>query len=272
MKNMIEQEIPARMPKQIEINTGELWSDPTRNVLLDDEWAKAVGREQRLPTVRLWRHAPMQGLVVSKRDVAGERGEQAMRTMDAEGWPIIVRPTGGTAVPHGAGVLNLSLLLPRRQQKASTDAYYHLLCQPIIDWLNSIGLSAYTGALPGSYCDGNYNVLVDGKKLVGTAQAWRGGLAGTSSRHPGYVLAHACIMVDVNLATATEAMNRFYALIGDAYRVDLTTSTTLSELLRQHGINEAYSAASAQVLFASFLRKYYEQQGCDVRISVSSAD
>ncbi|WAH38099.1 lipoate--protein ligase family protein [Alicyclobacillus dauci] len=255
------------MPKVIELNNGEQWNDAERNILLDDEWAREVGRESRLPTVRLWRHAPVQGLVVSKRDVAGDQGQLAMESMAKTGWPIIVRPTGGTAVPHGSGVLNLSMLFPRRAEKATTDAFYRLLCQPMIDWLKSMGMNATTGALPGSYCDGNYNVLVDGKKLVGTAQAWRGGLAGTASRHPGYVLAHACIMVDVDLAQATDAINRFYSEVGDPYRVDASTSTTLRHLVRTHGIANEYTAAMAQTDFTQFLKTYYEGQGITVQMA-----
>ncbi|MFB5188856.1 lipoate--protein ligase family protein [Alicyclobacillus fastidiosus] len=261
---MNRDELLTLMPSNIEINTGEDPSDALHNILLDDEWAREVGREERLPTVRVWRHAPVQGLVVSKRDVAGAKGEAAMQVMAGLGWPIFVRPTGGTAVPHGAGVLNFSLLLPRTQEKASTDAYYRLLCQPMLDWFAGLGLDATTGAVPGSYCDGNYNVLVDGLKLVGTAQAWRGGIAGTKSRHPGYVLAHACIVIDVDMAEATEVINRFYEEVGDDYRVDARTSTSLAEVLRQKHIEEAYDAQMAQTDFVRFLERYYANANLDV--------
>lgn len=255
---------PCLMPTHIELNGGELWDNPERNILLDDEWAREVAREERPPTVRVWRHAPREGLVVSKRDVAGPSGQAAMQVMAASGWPVIVRPTGGTAVPHGQGVLNLSLLFPRRHEKATTDAYYRLLCQPIVDWFATYHLQATTGALPGSYCDGNYNVLVDGKKLVGTAQAWRGGLAGTASRHPGYILAHACIVVDVDLEAATMAINKLYQLVGDTYRVNPSTSSTLSRLLHHHQGLSGYTAETAKSDFLSFLDTYYKAQGVKV--------
>ncbi len=112
----------------------------------------------------------------------------------------------------------------------TTDDYYRLLCIPLIGWLRSLGIEASTGALPGSYCDGNYNVLCGGKKLVGTAQAWRGGLAGMASRHPGYVLAHASIVIAYDLKLATERINRFYTLAGNPYRVEEETSTSLVQL------------------------------------------
>lgn len=223
-----------------------------------------MGRGERRPTIRVWRHADVQGLVVSRRDVAGDAGQRAMQVMRDRGWSVFVRPTGGTAVPHGRGVLNLSLLLPRTREKATTDDYYRLLCGSLIAWLSSLGLKAATGEMPGSYCDGNYNVIVDGKKLVGTAQAWRGGLAGTASRHPGYVLAHACVMIDVDLAAALSAINTFYVEVGNPYRVDPATSTTLVERLRAHGIAEAFTAEQAQRSLADFLHRYYESLGITV--------
>ncbi|WP_236026330.1 lipoate--protein ligase family protein [Alicyclobacillus suci] len=263
---MIQEHLLTLMPPSIELNTGEDSSDAMRNILLDDEWAREVGRQERMPTVRVWRHAPVRGLVVSKRDVAGPKGEVAMATMDRLGWPIFVRPTGGTAVPHGPGVLNFSLLFPRIKDKVTTDAYYQLLCQPMLDWFTSMNLVATTGAVPGSYCDGNYNVLVDGKKVVGTAQAWRGGLAGTKSRHPGYVLAHACIVVDVDMMEATDVINRFYEEVGDPYRVDASTSTSLADVLSEVRPGQTYSATTAQKDFVTFLERYYRSAGIVVHV------
>lgn len=148
----------------------------------------------------------------------------------AEGWDVVIRNTGGTAVPQGPGVVHISYLFPRDRRPVTTDAYYRILTQPLIAWLETIGLEAYTGALPGSFCDGTYNVLVNGQKLVGTAQAWRGGLAGMASQRPGYVLAHACLVVDVDIQQALAQINRFYQLSGNPYRVDAQTFTTLRTL------------------------------------------
>lgn len=251
-------------PDEIEISLEEASDSAEHNILLDDEIAKAVSRGERLPTIRVWRHLPVQGLVVSRRDVAGERGASAMEAMTRRNWPIFVRPTGGTAVPHGEGVLNLSMLFPRTREKATTDGYYRLLCGGIIEWLSELGLAGSTGDIPGSYCDGNYNVIVDGKKLVGTAQAWRGGLAGMASRHPGYILAHACIMIDVDLVAAMGAINTFYEAVDDTYRVQPETSTTLVERLREHDIASLYTSTQAKDSLASFLGRYYAQLGISI--------
>ncbi|MCL6453395.1 MAG: ligase [Alicyclobacillus sp.] len=220
----------------------QLWPDGVQVVWLDDvtdsqrnldlEWqlGEAVARGERPPLIRVWRAANRPGIGVTRRDVAAGQGEQAAARLRQAGWDVVVRTTGGTAVPQGPGVVHVSYLFPRTERRATTDAYYRLLTRPLLAWLAQLGLAGDTGSVPGSYCDGTYNVLVGGRKLVGTAQAWRGGLAGTRSNRPGYVLAHACMPVDVDVDWATDLINRFYADSGSEYRVQRETFTTLRQL------------------------------------------
>ncbi|MDQ0189155.1 ligase [Alicyclobacillus cycloheptanicus] len=221
----------AWLPKEIEIAWIDEPASGQQNTDLDETLAAEVARENRLPLIRLWSGGDRIGIGVSRRDVQKPAGEAAARALQSAGCDVVVRRTGGTAVPQGPGVLHASFILPRRPVAATTDDYYRLVCDPLIQWLASYGLEGTTGELPGSYCDGTYNVLVQGKKLIGTAQAWRGGLAGLASHRPGYILAHACITVDVDIQQASDHINRFYALAGDPYRVNPDVAVTLSELL-----------------------------------------
>lgn len=254
------------VPKELEISSIEDLQQPQRNIDLDAQLGQEVATGARPPLVRVWRSAHVPGIGVSRKDVSSATGSQAMQTLMNEGCNVIVRQTGGTAVPQGDGVLHVSLLLPRLARKTTTDAYYRLLCDPLLDWFADYGLAAYTGALPGSYCDGTYNVLVSGQKLIGTAQAWRGGLAGFASAHPGYVLAHACITVDVDFAQATHWMNRFYELADDPYRVAEAVSVSLRSLTEPvwAGLSREAAAAQAARQLEEFLAEYYKKHGIDV--------
>ncbi len=235
--------------------------DAIENIELDANIAGDVASGKRPPTIRLWRHTKDLGIVVSKKDISGSLGENAIERVRSMGYQVYVRNTGGTAVPHARGVLNLSMMFPRNQQSGSTDDYYRTLCKPQIDWLSTYGIEAGTGEVPGSYCDGKYNVIVGGKKLVGTAQSWRGGLAGISSRHPGYVLAHGCIMIDVDLNWGMELINQFYTWVGNDYRTDVSTSTTLRELGKETNIPTPASSGEAMREFALFLTNYFQDFG-----------
>jgi octanoyl-[GcvH]:protein N-octanoyltransferase len=247
------------LPEELEFTFLEALDNGQYNTDLDIQLGQAVAHGEAKPLVRLWRSAHAPGIGVSKKDVASPAGRAAAEALRAEGWDVVVRQTGGTAVPQGDGVLHLSFILPRQSAGATTDAYYRLLCKPLLAWLGEYGLAASTGELPGSYCDGTYNVLVGGRKLVGTAQAWRGGLAGLASRHPGYVLAHACITVDLDIGAAIDQINHFYALAGQDYRVQPDTSVTLRQLLpeRLSGADAADNAKSVALELASFIRQYY---------------
>jgi lipoate-protein ligase A len=254
------------LPPTVEVAWLEDLDDPQRNVDLDTVLGRDISVGQRAPLIRMWRAAHAPGIGVSRKDVAGAVGQAAMAKLQAAGLAVVVRETGGTAVPQGDGVLHLSYIVPRPQGRATTDAFYRLLCGPIIEWLRRLGLDAYTGALPGSYCDGSYNVLVGGRKLVGTAQAWRGGLAGLASRHPGYILAHACITVTFDMVWAADQINRFYTWAGQAYRVDPDLAVSLCDLVpgRWAGLSAADAAAGAGESLRQTLCDVFGRAGIEV--------
>lgn len=221
----------ACLPQELDIVWIDHPDDQQSNIEFDDVLAGEVARGQRAPTLRLWSGGRWPAIAVSHRDVQGELGVAAAHALRRTGCDVFVRGTGGTAAPQGPGVLQASLLLPRRPLRATTDDYYRMFCDVLMSWLGGYKLAGETGALPGSYCDGTYNVLVRGRKLIGTAQAWRGGLAGLASVRPGYIIVHGCITVDVDLAEASAWINRFYALASNAYRVQSEAAVTLRELL-----------------------------------------
>ncbi len=228
-------------PPELSVEWLDIPEDPQRNMDLDAELGQAVAKGQRPPLIRLWRAGFRAGIGVSRKDVASSAGEQAMAQLKAAGCEVVVRETGGTAVPQGEGVFHVSYLFPRPAEAVTTDDFYRLLCYPLIDWLGTLGCEGTIGSLPGSYCDGNYNILVSGRKLIGTAQAWRGGLAGMKSSRPGYILAHACVVVDFDMQWAEELINHFYSLSGNPYRVAAGTSITLRDALP-----EQFSGMSAE--------------------------
>ncbi|SFU53020.1 lipoate--protein ligase family protein [Alicyclobacillus macrosporangiidus] len=248
----------ALWPTGVEVTWLDDIDDGQRNMDLDVLLGEQVGRGERPPMVRIWRGPVKTGIGLSKKDVATDAGRAAQAALQAEGCTVVVRQTGGTAVPQGPGVVQVSYLFRRPATPATTDAFYRLLCDPLMQWLRSLGLAAETGELPGSYCDGRYNVLVGGKKLIGTAQAWRGGLAGMASSRPGYVLAHGCIAVDADMDWMVAQMNRFYELAGNPYRVDRATAVTLRDLLpgTLAGMDEQAAGTWAAQSLVSFFRTW----------------
>lgn len=120
-------------------------------------------------------------LVMPRRMERLEGFAPASAAVAERGWPVLLRDTGGEPVPQSPGVLNIALsyaLGPGDNEQTRIETAYLRLCQPICDWLRERGLDAGVGAVAGSFCDGRYNVTLDGRKLAGTAQRWRRNGAG----------------------------------------------------------------------------------------------
>jgi lipoate-protein ligase A len=170
------------------------------------------------PAAHLWQ-AP-RGLVVPRRYTL-QPGWPAAR--DAATDELQVRASGGGLVPQGPGMWNLSLIWPTVHAMASsTDAIYRAMCSELGAAFARLSIVATPQPVTGSFCDGRYNLAVDGRKLVGTAQAWR--------RVDGrpVVLAHAVVIVDADPVELTERANAFEAALGSTARYDASALTSVA--------------------------------------------
>jgi lipoate-protein ligase A len=172
-------------------------------IACEGEWMHGVAATGRT-AAHLWR-APA-GLVVPRRYTLLP-GWKALTPGQAGA--VQVRASGGGLVPQGPGVWNLSLMWPAPgATPIDTSAVYADLCGEMAAALARLGISATPQPVEGSFCDGRYNLAVRGRKLVGTAQAWR-----RVSGRP-VVLAHAVIVVDADPAELTARANAFEAALG----------------------------------------------------------
>ena len=158
-------------------------------------------------------------IVVPRSHATNARFTDAAAASAQRGYPVQVRDTGGSAVVQGPGVLNLSLaFMAAAGVRDRIGATYRALCAPLIDALRRRGVEAANAAVPGTMCDGAYNVVVAGRKLAGTAQRWRSLGRARPGEHA--VLAHLALFLDVDHAAAAAAINAFYAGLGMESRVE----------------------------------------------------
>ena len=211
-------------------------SDPAEGLKRDSCLLKEVTRTKRGATIRLWENP--QCLVVTGKETRFPAFDNACKQLIKEGWPVIVRESGGTTVPHQPGILNFSLLIPQyKQPHFDLDTVYMALCEPLRMAMCKLGLDADYGETEGSYCDGRYNLNVEGLKVTGTAQKIM--LSPENSKGVTHgVLAQAMLMVDADAQEGTHWVNRFYELAGNPRRFDPLVSTSLSHLLEQKGIQD----------------------------------
>ncbi|MFM5274058.1 protein ligase [Aeromonas caviae] len=199
---------------------------PDQILAEEQRWLRECAHD-RQPRAHLWQ-VP-QCLIVTRKDTRLPRYQAACEQLAAEGWPVHVRDSGGTAVPHGAGILNLSLMLPR----TTTDLahYYRLLGAPLLALLGEYGLAGSYDFVPGSFCDGQYNLVIGGRKVTGTAQRW----LAPGQDHHGAVLAQAMLLVAGNVDQGTRMASRFYELAGGELRFFPATSTTIAQAIAWQG-------------------------------------
>jgi len=187
-------------------------------VACEAQWMAGAAAHGRA-LAHLWEGTP--GLVVPRSYERLAGFAAACDRWAANGLPVQVRSSGGGLVPQGPGVLNLTLVW-RADAAAALDisAIYRALCTELAAALSRLGITASTQAVEGSFCDGRYNLAVDGRKVVGTAQSWR--------RIDGrqVVLAHAVIVVDADPHALPGQADAFERAIesGRRYRAEALTS------------------------------------------------
>ena len=205
-------------------------------VVRDVDLGRAVANGAA-PTFRLWENYP--ALVVSRHDMRLPHIASVVEQLGNAGWPVLARETGGSAVAMGPGMLNLSLVLPRSLVTGASgyamDTVYHLLCEPIQQALLTLGIPTQFASVPGAFCDGRFNLVAGGKKIAGTAQASRANIATIGNNKEGYVLAHACLLVDIDTRRLTDIVNRFYEIAGSDARFNDNDVTSVRHCLAGTG-------------------------------------
>ncbi|WP_341522526.1 lipoate--protein ligase family protein [Pseudomonas sp. G.S.17] len=197
----------------------------------------------------LWR--PLDRALVMPRRMSRLPGfTEASETLADSGWPILLRESGGEPVPQSSATVNIALVYAQPASDLDRDRIeiaYRRLCQPILDVLSELGGAASLGEVEGAFCDGRFNVNLDGRKMVGTAQRWRQSQGGTRP----VVLAHGALLVDNERQEMAAAVNRFNEICELEQRVRADSHIALREAFAVEGVLEkladVYVAMLAQL-------------------------
>ena len=133
----------------------------------DELMCRQVG-EGRRPILHIWRHGA--AFVMGMRDRRLANAEQAMATLRKRGLSVGVRNSGGAAVPLDPGVVNVSIILPNPEGRLDFHEDFRLMVRFIGQTLAPWGAAVNAGEIEGSYCPGDYDVSLKGRKFCGIAQ------------------------------------------------------------------------------------------------------
>lgn len=182
------------------------------NMAMDEAILEAAGRGDVLPTLRLYAWQP----ACLSLGYAQPVSDVNFASLESNCWDLVRRPTGGRAILH-ADELTYSVTGPPTEKRLSGSVLesYCVLSTALLEALRLIDIPAEakekplektytTGAqqhnsAPNPVCfevPSNYEITVDGKKLVGSAQA----------RKKGGVLQHGSLPLFGDLTRVTQAL------------------------------------------------------------------
>jgi lipoyl(octanoyl) transferase len=176
----------------------------TWNMAVDEAILEKARVGEVLPTLRLYAWKPpclSLGYAQSIHDVD-------LDLLAVKGWDIVRRPTGGKAILH-TDELTYSVIGPQSEPRlaGSVIESYRCLSSALLEALHLVNLPARAQSevhttsenTNGPVCfevPSNYEIIVDGKKLIGSAQA----------RKKGGVLQHGSLPLFGDLRRITEVL------------------------------------------------------------------
>jgi len=122
--------------------------------------------ERQQPLVHFWQLS--QTVILGLLDQRLPQLSAGLTGLRDAGYHVMVRNSGGLAVVADAGVLNVSLFLPAQRDTYSITAAYQLM----VDYAQAVWptLPIVIGEITRSYCPGDYDLSVNGRKIAGMSQ------------------------------------------------------------------------------------------------------
>lgn len=142
---------------------------------LTDAFIKEAG-ETGQPIIHFWQTKSL--IILGMMDTKLPYLSDALPTFEQYGYPYIVRNSGGLAVVGDEGILNFSMIFPEGDQRLAIDDAYSRMHQVIQEAFASFNKPIEAYEIKDSYCPGDFDLSIDGRKIAGISQRRiRGGIA-----------------------------------------------------------------------------------------------
>jgi hypothetical protein len=170
----------------------------------------------------LWR-AP-RALLVGRSDTRLPNFPAAVDRLLAEGWPVLIRRSGGSACPVSRRTLQIALARTATTD-ITIDSAYIELTSLIRTVLESYGLKVETGSRPSAFCPGRYDMSINGRKISGLSQHWR------QCNGRVTVTTASALIVEEDPEELAHIVNLFYRVAGCAERCSAPAVGALRQAL-----------------------------------------
>lgn len=236
------------------------------NMAVDEAILRAVGQGISLPTLRLFAWEPpclSLGYAQPSSDVDHARLAEL-------GWHLVRRPTGGRAILH-TDELTYSVIGPLSDPRLAGSVLesYRCLASALLAALHRINIPAEANptsaspphALKGPVCfevPSNYEITVEGKKLVGSAQA----------RRKEGVLQHGTLPLTGDLTRITQVLTFPDEATRQAAAQRLLSRATTVELILGETVSWQAAADAVRTSFETTLNLSFTPQSLTPQESV----
>lgn len=167
---------------------------------LDDTLCATVGQAASPAVARLWVHHDT--VVLGIQDSRLPQAAAGIDYLQTQGYHVIVRNSGGLAVPLDEGVLNISLVLPVDNVFSNIDLGYETMFTLVKEMLRPYTTRVVAREIEGSYCPGRYDLSISGRKFAGISQR----------RTKGGMAVQVFLIVDGTGRERAQLIKRFYAI------------------------------------------------------------
>lgn len=125
--------------------------------------------ETNTPSIHFWQTAPT--AILGMMDTKIAHFNKGLEVLEEYNHQYMIRNSGGLGVVGDGGVLNVSLIYPSGDPRMPIDTGYEFMLDFIRETFYSkfpIEIEAYE--ITNSYCFGEYDLSIDGKKIAGVSQ------------------------------------------------------------------------------------------------------
>ncbi len=189
-----------------------------------------VASGARGPSCLIWTSTPY--VAATRLETRLPGFAEAVRLSEDQGFPVLVRNSGGGAVAANEGSLSFSLTFPVEDLRHGLYERYKEGVGLISAALQHLGVAAEGGAVEGEFCPGDYSVRSGGEQGVKHA-----GLAQRVTRRAARL--EALILVD-RTSELTKVLTDFHAALGLPFRPESVADLPVS-------VSQVVSALKAEV-------------------------
>lgn len=142
---------------------------PGMDVAVSHSTLASVARRDVGGVFRL--HIPGRVVAFGRADRVQPGYLEAVRAASAHGFAAVERLAGGRAAVFHESTLAFALALPEEDPRAGIRDRFETIATVMVEALESLGIDARIGELPGEYCPGAWSVNVGGRvKVMGVGQ------------------------------------------------------------------------------------------------------